>query len=72
METMSTSSIDDLLMGAKSPQHPQTPEYQHLDEPAEIEELEADSQSDEELTPPASSESNKDEADKADEAALNR
>lgn len=37
---MSISSIDDLLMGGKTPQHPETPENQYLDEPEEIEELE--------------------------------
>lgn len=37
---MPVSSIDDLLMGAKTPQHPETPENHHIDGPDEIEEME--------------------------------
>lgn len=37
---MPTSSIDDLLMGGKSPQHPQTPEHEYQEGPEEVEELE--------------------------------
>lgn len=40
---MSISNIDDLLMGGKTPHHPETPENQHIDEPEEAEELETDS-----------------------------
>lgn len=39
---MPTSSIDDLLMGGKSPQHPQTPEHDYQEGPEEVEELEPD------------------------------
>jgi hypothetical protein len=39
---MPTSSIDDLLMGAKTPQHPETPEHQYQEGVAEIEEMELD------------------------------
>ncbi len=37
---MSTTSIDDLLLGGKTNYHPETPENQVPDEPQEIEELE--------------------------------
>jgi hypothetical protein len=37
---MSTSSIDELLLGAKTTHHPQTPENQYNDEPEQIEEIE--------------------------------
>lgn len=37
---MPTSSIDDLLMGGKSPQHPQTPEHEYQEGPEDVEELE--------------------------------
>ena len=39
---MPTSSIDDLLLGGKTPQHPETPENPYLDGPEEIEELDQD------------------------------
>lgn len=39
---MPTSNIDDLLMGAKTPQHPETPENQHQEGPEEVQELEPD------------------------------
>lgn len=37
---MPTSSIDDLLMGGKSPTHPQTPEHEYQEGPEDVEELE--------------------------------
>lgn len=37
---MPTSSIDDLLMGGKSPTQPQTPEHEYQDGPEDVEELE--------------------------------
>lgn len=40
---MSTSSIDELLLGGKTHEHPETPEHQYDDSPTEIEEVEADS-----------------------------
>lgn len=40
-ELMSSSSIDDLLMGEKTAQHPETPENQYNDVPEEIDELES-------------------------------
>lgn len=39
---MPTSSIDELLLGGKTHQHPETPENQYLDEPQEVEEVERD------------------------------
>lgn len=39
---MPTSSIDELLLGAKTQHHPETPEHQHNDEPEEIEEVETE------------------------------
>lgn len=39
---MPTSSIDDLLMGGKTPTQPQTPEHEYQDGPEEVEELEQD------------------------------
>ena len=39
---MPTTSIDDLLMGGKSPAHPQTPEHDYQEVPDEIEELEVE------------------------------
>lgn len=38
---MSTTSIDDLLLGGKTTQHPETPEHQANNEPTEIEEYES-------------------------------
>lgn len=37
---MPTSSIDDLLMGGKSPTQPQTPEHEYQEGPEDVEELE--------------------------------
>lgn len=39
---MSTSSIDELLLGGGNSTQPATPEHQHLEEPEEIHELETD------------------------------
>ncbi len=39
---MPTSNIDDLLLGHKTAQHPETPENHHINEPEEIEEIESD------------------------------
>lgn len=39
---MSTSSIDELLLGGKTAQHPETPEHQHIEEPEAIEEQESE------------------------------
>jgi len=41
---MPTSSIDELLLGGGNSTQPETPEHQHLDGPAEIEELEPETQ----------------------------
>ena len=46
---MPTSSIDDLLMGGKSPTQPQTPEHEYQNGPEDVEELEPE---DDEGEPP--------------------
>ena len=41
---MPTSSIDDLLMGAKTSTHPETPENQYQEGPEEVQELDSDTE----------------------------
>lgn len=63
---MPTSSIDDLLMGGKSPQHPQTPEHEYQEGPEEVEELEPED--DEGESPEYDDEPEDDHMEEQDEA----
>jgi len=67
---MPTSSIDDLLMGAKTPQHPETPENQYQESPEEIQELEPDTPDygEEESQDEPESDNEPEEAEESDDA----
>lgn len=62
---MPTSSIDDLLMGGKSPTQPQTPEHEYQEGPEEVEELEPEDDQGE--SPDYDDEPEDDHMDDADE-----
>lgn len=59
---MSTTSIDELLLGGGNNTQPQTPEHQYQDEPEEIEELETEPEPEQEPDEALSEESDDDEA----------
>jgi hypothetical protein len=66
---MPTSNIDDMLMGAKTPQHPETPENQHQEGPEEVKELEPDTPDygEDEPQEPSDSDDEPHESDDSDE-----